>query len=229
MITLYHSPTTRSFRVKWLLAELDVPHAVKTIDFYSAERVHPDYLKINPMASLPALTDGDLVLTESGAMINYILRHYGGGRFKYPEGSQEAALVDEWMYWSEGLFAVHQRIFWDHCAPPPGCLINPIPSVGEEAKRQAIRYAEMLEKSLGTSGFVVGDSLTGADFMLCFPLFLASLSGWFANLPKIAAYVERIAERPAFKLAIADTLECLQQMAETEPLEPSFRCYEDSL
>jgi glutathione S-transferase len=226
MITLYHAPTTRSFRIKWLLVELGTPYKERVIDFYGYDRHQPEYRKINPMGSLPTMDDSGLVLTESGAIINFILGKYGNGRFSHPAGTRQAALVDEWMYWSEGLFAVHQRIYWDHCAPPPGCIINPIPSVGEEGKRQAIRYAGMLEGALGNKGFIVGDSLTGADFMLSFPLFLANLGGWFETLPKIRAYVERFSALPAFQAAIADTMTWLQQMMENPAPRPSFRCTE---
>jgi glutathione S-transferase len=226
MITLYHSPTTRSFRIKWLLEELGVPYNQKTIDFYNEERHQPEYRELNPMGSVPTMEDEGLVLTESGAIINHILAKYANGRFSYPVGSREAALVHEWMYWSEGLFAVHQRIFWDHCAPPPGCILNPVPSVGLEGKRQALRYARMLEGALRGDGFIVGDSLSGADFMLCFPLFLANLYGWFDELPKIKAYVGRFSALPAFRTAITDTLTYLQQMRATPPRFPSFRSAE---
>jgi glutathione S-transferase len=229
MLTLFHSPTTRSFRIKWLLEELGLPYNQKTINFYNEERVSADYLEINPMASVPAMEDNGLVLTESGAIINYILNHYADRQFSYPDQSREATLVDEWMYWSEGLFAVHQRIYWDHCAPPPGCILNPVPTIGEEAKRQAIRYAAYLERALGDEGFAVGDNLSGADFMLCFPLFLANLGDWFDNLPKIRAYVGRICQRPAFQAAIADTLDALQKMATASPNVESFRTYEKGL
>ena len=81
MITLYHSPTTRSFRIKWLLEELGIPFNQKVVDFYNEERHQSEYRKINPMGSVPAMEDDGLVLTESGAIINYLLRKYGNGRF----------------------------------------------------------------------------------------------------------------------------------------------------
>jgi len=223
MLTLFHAPTTRSFRIKWLLKELGLAYEERVLDFYGNDRHQPDYKRFNPMASFPTLLDGDLALTESGAMINHILTNHGGGRFRPAPGSREAALVDEWMYWSEGLFAVHQRYYWDHCAPPPGCIIDPIPSVGEEGKRQALRYARMLEDALREDGFAVGDGLTGADFMLCFPLFLANASGWFKELPRIKAYVKRFSARPAFQDAIADTLSWMRDAASGGTPRPSFR------
>jgi glutathione S-transferase len=226
MLNLFHAPTTRSFRILWLLNELGIDHTTTVLDFYSHERHGADYRRVNPMGSVPAMTDGQVVLTESGAIINYLLQNYGEGRFSAAEGTASRAAIDEWMFWSEGLFAVHQRIYWDHCAPPPGCIIHPIPSVGQEAKRQAMRYVEMLEGQLRDTGWVVGENLTGADFMLSFPLFLANLEGWFEELPKTKAYVGRMMDRPAFQNAIADTLTALQQMATTKPTYPSFRSTE---
>ncbi len=226
MIVLHHSPTTRSFRIKWLLEELSIPYREVVRDFYNMDRHDPEYRQINPIGSFPAMEDGTVVLTESGAIINHILRRHGGGRFLPDPGSREEAMVDEWMCWSEGLFAVHQRIYWDHCAPPPGCIVDPVPSVGEEAQRQAIRYAGMLESALRDDGWMVGNDLTGADFMLSFPLFLANLLGWFNTLPRTAAYVGRISERPAFGRAIADTLAYLGEMRKRTPEFPSFRSTE---
>ena len=226
MLTLHHAPTTRSFRIKWLLEELGLPYQLKVYDFYNTDRHDPAYRRINSIGSFPSFEDDDLILTESGSIVQHILSRYGDGRFAALAGSPEESLVNEWMYWSEGLFAVHQRIFWDHCAPPPGCILDPIPSVGLEAKRQAIRYAGMLENALRDHGFVVGDGLTGADFMLCFPLYLANLYGWFEAMPRIRAYVHRFSSRPAFTAAIADTVERMKEMRSGKPQYPSFRSAE---
>jgi len=226
MLKLYHAPTTRSFRIKWLLNELGIAHDEQLINFYGGDRHTPEYRSVNPMGSVPAMQDGSLTLTESGAIINHIIRTYGEGRFAYPASSAEAALVDEWMFWSEGLFAVHQRMYWDHSAPAPGCIADTVPSVGEYGRTYAIRYAGMLERALGEEGFMVGDGLTGADFMLSHPLFLANLENWFADLPKIRAYVGRITERPAFQAAIADTMAELAAMAQPGRKFESFRTLE---
>ena len=226
MIVLHHSPTTRSFRIKWLLEELAIPYREIVRDFYNMQRHDPEYRRVNPIGSFPTIEDGSVILTESGAIINHILRHHGGSRFIPARGSREESMVDEWMYWSEGLFAVHQRIYWDHCALPPGCIVDPIPSVGEEARRQAIRYASMLESALRDDAWIVGDELTGADFMLSFPLFFANMFGWFETLPRCAAYVGRFSARPAFGRAVADTLSYLGAMRHREPEYPSFRSTE---
>lgn len=227
MLTLHHAPTTRSFRIKWLLEELGVPYDEKVHNFYNEDRVAADYLAINAGATYPAMEDDGLVLTESGAIINYILRKYGEGRFQPAEGSREQALVDQWMFWSEGNFAIYQRYFWDHLTPPPACVTEPNQAIGQEGVKQAIKYSYQAEIALRDTGYMVGDDLTGADFMLCFPFFLGNMGGFFKTRPKIQAYVQRIADRPAYQAAIADTMECLKTLF--TPDARSFRVHEESI
>lgn len=221
MITLYDAPTTRSFRIRWMLDELGLDYDLRTIDYYGNDRNTPEYRAISPMGSVPVIVDDGFALIESGAIINYVLRRYGGGRFAYPDGSHEAALVDQWMYWSESLFAIHQRIYWDHCTPFPAGLLNPVPHIGMEAKAAALNYARMLEDALRWDGYMIGDDLTGADFMLCFPLYLASLEDWFVDHPKIAAYVARIVGRPKFQSVVADTEKVVRQFEELKRQQAS--------
>lgn len=209
-------------RITWLLGELNIPYDVKEYNFYNMERLDPEFLKLNPGASFPVVEDDGVVLTESGAIINHILQKYGQGRFQYPEGTPERAMVDQWMYWSEGNYAIHQRYVWDHLAKPPGCIIDPIPSVGEYGKEQAIKYSLQLELALRDTGYVVGDDLTGADFMLSFPIFMGKKQGFFENRPKILAYLDRLLERPAFQQASKPTDEFRKTMY-TDPEYISFR------
>lgn len=227
MLMLHHSQTCRSMRIKWLLGELGVPHEEKHYNFYNMERLDRDYLKINPGGTFPAVEDDGLILTESGAIINHILRKYGNGRFQ-PEGLLEQAMVDQWMFWSEGNFAIHQRYFWDHLVPKPACVSEPIKSVGFYGKKQAIKYSLQLELALRDTGYAVGDELTGADFMLSFPIYLANEAGWFKTRPKIRAYLQRLMDRPAFQHAISDTVEFTETLF-SDPDAKSFREYEDAV
>ncbi|HDS1738649.1 glutathione S-transferase family protein [Pseudomonas putida] len=209
MLDVYHAPTTRSFRITWLLNELGVDFNLIEMNYYANDRHQPAFRAISPLGSLPVIVDDGFALIESGAIINYLLRKYGNGRFCYPDGSCEAALVDQWMHWSESLFAVHQRMYWDHCVPFPAGLKEPVRKVGLDAKKVAIGYLHMLEDALGEDGYMVGADLTGADFMLCFPLFLAGRDGWLVDHPKVSSYIARIAALPNFKTAIADTLKVI--------------------
>lgn len=205
MLTIYHAPCTRSLRIRWLADELGLSYSMHEMSYYTNERHEPAFRAISPMGSLPVVVDDGFALIESGAIINYMLHKFGGGRFSYAAGTHEAALVDQWMCWSESLFAIHQRIYWDHCVPFPAGLENPTPQVGMDAKAAALRYLDMFENAVGKDGYIVGDDLTGADFMLSFPFYLASLEGWFENHPNTAAYVNRITARPHFAPILEET------------------------
>ena len=205
MLTLYHAPTTRSIRVRWLLDELGVDYTLHEMNHYNGDRDDPAFRAISPMGSLPVIVDDGFALIESGAIINHVLTRYGNGRFSYPAGSREAALVDQWMWWSESLFAIYQRIYWDHCAPFPAGLANPTPHVGLEAKAAALRYLDMFETAIGDRPFIVGNGLTGADFMLAFPFYLALLEGWLGGHPNTTAYVAGLIAHPKFGPTLAET------------------------
>lgn len=76
---------------------------------------------------------------------------------------------------------------------------------------------------MAQNGRIVGDGLTGADFMLSFPLALSYFQGWFEMLPAIHASVARILARRALQFAITDTLDYLQRIQTATPPMPSYR------
>ena len=79
MLKLYHSKGTRGFRVIWLCEELGIEYEVETVDFSKEYRLSPEWLKINPLGKVPSLKDGPLLMSESCAMMQYILDRYGMG------------------------------------------------------------------------------------------------------------------------------------------------------
>lgn len=84
-----------------------------------------------------------------------------------------------------------------------------------------MKYSIQVELALRDDGYLVGDNLTGADFMMCFPLYLADQAGFFPTRPKIRAYVQRLLDRPAFKAAIQDT----EDLLETLFLDPELKSF----
>jgi glutathione S-transferase len=89
MIKLYFAPRTRSVRILWLLEELELPYELARVEFAApAERF---FAQQTPLGKLPTIEDGDVVMCESGAIVEYILERYGGGRLAPPVGSRERA------------------------------------------------------------------------------------------------------------------------------------------
>ena len=89
MLKLYHSKGTRGFRVIWLCEELGIEYEVETVDFSKEYRFSPEWLKINPLGKVPSLEDGPLLMSESCAIMQYILDRYGNGHLQPEAGTIE--------------------------------------------------------------------------------------------------------------------------------------------
>jgi glutathione S-transferase len=99
-ITLYHSPASRAFTAYWMLEELGVPFRVKTVDIRKGEQKQPDYLKLNPAGKVPALTDGDVVVSENPAIGIYLADRYGYGGLAPKIDDADRGPYLKWMVFS---------------------------------------------------------------------------------------------------------------------------------
>ena len=100
-ITIYHVKGTRSMRVIWLCEELDIPYEVVTVDFSPEYRNTAEWRAKSPTGKVPAMSDGDLTMFESGAMVHYLLEKYGNGRLRPELGSPESAIFLQWSWFAE--------------------------------------------------------------------------------------------------------------------------------
>jgi glutathione S-transferase len=205
MLRVYHVAGTRSVRIVWLLKELGLAHEVVSMPFDHAVMHGPDYLGINPLGKVPALDHDGFVLTESGAIIQYILARYGQGRLEpspRPQpGTPAHARFLQWLYFPEATMM-----------PPLGALVRQ--SRRAEASRNAEITADALDKAAGLlaycehelapHGYLLGPEFTAADIMLGYTLALADYLDLVGEgHPRIAAYLGRLGERPAFREAQA--------------------------
>src|SRR5471032_2513605 len=103
MVVVHHLNNSRSQRVLWLLEELGVPYEVKRYERDAKTMLAPpELLAIHPLGKSPVITDGEVVLAESGAIIEYLVDKYGAGRLKPPAGSPQALKYLYWMHYAEG-------------------------------------------------------------------------------------------------------------------------------
>ncbi len=105
MIQIYHAPGTRSVRPIWLCFELGLEIEIITIPFTPQYLQSEDWRAISPAGKLPVLRDDDLVMFESGAMMDYILDRYGNGELRPQLGTKEAALHQQWCWFAESTLA----------------------------------------------------------------------------------------------------------------------------
>lgn len=153
---------------------MGAPYELAYIDYFKGEQKSDDYAKINPNSSIPALTDGDLVLWESNAILAYAADKIGADAF-YPKDIQKRADVNRWMFWeSSAWFGACYCFLVENCIKPMlgGETDHAIVASNTE---QFHRLAAILDTRLATSKFVCGATPTIADIVLASPM---HLHGW---------------------------------------------------
>ncbi|MGB5543161.1 MAG: glutathione S-transferase [Gammaproteobacteria bacterium] len=213
MITVHHLENSRSQRVLWLLEELGLEYRIKQYKRDPQTMLGPDSLKkIHPLGKSPVIKDGDHVIAESGAIIEYLVGRYGDGRLIPPAGSDARLSYTYWLHYAEGSLMpllLIKLIFERLAKPPMPLLMRPaaaLIAMGVKGKFVDPRLKDQLdwvEQSLAVSGWFAGDDFSAADIQMSFPLEAAVARGTAGpGRPNIRAFVERIHARPAYGAAL---------------------------
>jgi glutathione S-transferase len=196
---LYEFAFTRSIRVRWTLQELGVDFEPISVNLFAGEGFRPEFLKLNPAAKIPVLVDGDLVLTESAAIVLYLAEKY---RRFLPTDVRGRAEVNRWL-----LFTVTEleQPLWriaknKNLYPEEQRLAADIPLASEDFRRMA----DVAEKHMQGRTFVVGDDVTVADFVLAYTLDWANEVKLLDRCPHLVAYMQRMYARPKAPNRIAE-------------------------
>ncbi len=213
MIIVHHLNNSRSQRVLWLLEELGLDHEVRRYERDAATMLAPPSLRaVHPLGKSPVITDGDLTLAESGAIIEYVVGRYGEGRLAPAAGSRDRIRYTYWMHYAEGsampplLFKlVFDRI---ETAPMPFFVRPFARAIAGRARSTFIEpqialHLDYMEGELGKSTWFAGSDFTAADIQMSFPLEAAAArAGLDAKRPRLMAFLERIHARPAYQRAL---------------------------
>ncbi|MEO8604265.1 MAG: glutathione S-transferase [bacterium] len=213
MITVHHLNNSRSQRVLWLLEELGVPYEVKRYERDAETMLAPPSLRaVHPLGKSPVITDGDLTLAESGAIVEYLVDRYGNGRLAPTAGTPDRIRYLYWLHYAEGsamppllIKLVFDRV---ETAPMP-FFIRPIAkAIAGKAKSTFIGpqiklHLDYLEGELGKAPWFAGNEFSAADIQMSFPLeAAASRAGLDATRPKLMAFLQRIHAREAYQRAL---------------------------
>ena len=213
MITVHHLNHSRSQRVLWLLEELGVPYEITRYERDRKTMLAPAALrKVHPLGKSPVITDGDLTIAESGAIVDYLINRYGEGRLAPAPGTPERLRYTYWLHYAEGsaMSPLLLKLVFDKIekAPMP-FFVKPIAkAISGKAKQgfidpQIKQHLDYLEGELAKSTWFAGDEFSGADIQLSFPIEAAAARGGLdASRPRLMNYLERIHARPAYKRAI---------------------------
>ncbi|QUE74269.1 glutathione S-transferase [Stutzerimonas stutzeri] len=214
MLTLHHLDHSRSQRVLWLLEELDLPYEIKLYTRDRQTMLGPAELKkVHPLGKSPVITDGELTLAESAAILEYLLDRYGSGRLAPPAGSSEYLRFRYWMHYAEGsaMPPLLLKLVFDRVANGPmPFFVRPVArAIANGANKAFIGpqlklHLDYMESELGKSLWFAGDEFSAADIQMSFPLEAAqSRAGLDASRPRLSAFLQRIRERHAYQQAIA--------------------------
>ncbi|MEO7851814.1 MAG: glutathione S-transferase [Rubrivivax sp.] len=198
MIVVHHLNDSRSQRVLWLLEELNLPYEIKHYQRDATTRLAPPALKeVHMLGKSPVLSDGPRTLIESGAIIDYVIRHHGGAHLQPAAGSDDAEVYQQWLHYAEGsamlplLLKLYVSRLGDAGAP-----------LWPRIESEIANHLGYVESSLQGRQWLVGDDLSGADIQMSFVGEVAGSRGNRENYPNLDAWVKRFQARPAYKRAL---------------------------
>jgi glutathione S-transferase len=214
LIVVHHLNNSRSQRILWLLEELGLPYDIKSYQRDPKTMLAPPELKrIHPLGKSPVIVDGELVLAESGAIIEYLAGHYGGGRLLPAAGTPERLRCTYWLHYAEGsamppllLKLVFQRV----ATTPAPFFVKPVMrGIAGKVQQSFVDpqlklHLDYLEGELGKAAWFAGDAFSAADIQMSFPLEGAKSRAGLtaASYPRLWQFLERIHARPAYKRAL---------------------------
>jgi len=198
VIEVHHLNNSRSQRVLWLLEELGLPYEIVRYQRDATTNLAPESLKkIHPLGKSPVIKDGSVVVIESGAILEYIVRKYGKGRLAPAEDSPEWPRYLQLLHYAEGsaMLPVMLKLYLSRLGEAAAPLA---PRVTSEIEN----HFGYLDRELGDADFFVGKELTAADVNLSFPIQAARLLHGLDKFPNLARFLDRVHARPAYKRAL---------------------------
>ena len=202
MLRIHHLGHSQSERIVWLCEELGLPYELR---HYTRDAVTilspPELMALHPLGAAPLIEDGDLMLAESAAIVEYIIVKHGGGRLKLGPDHPDYAAFLYWFHFSNGnLQPAMGRLMMVSRAKLPAD--HPVQA---SVQGRLNRLMALVETRLGEATYLAGREFTAADIMSVFSLTTMRLFQPvdFAPYPNIRAYLQRIGERPAYRRAMA--------------------------
>ncbi len=203
MLTIHHLGVSQSDRVVWLMEELGLPYELKWYD-RGADFLAPQaYRDLHPAGTAPIITDGDVTLAESAAIVEYISQRHGEGKLSL---AVEEADYPDYLFWMQFNGSFQSALFLTAALRMAGdaeaLAGNPLATT---AHRRLDGLYTAIEQRLADREYLCGGRFSCADIMSLFNLTSLEILGARSLdvLPNCAAYVERITARPAYQRAMA--------------------------
>lgn len=199
-MTLYHCMSARSFRPLWMLEELGLAYALTMLPF-PPRQLARTFLDINPLGTVPAFSDGGVMMTESAAICQYLAACYSRGLLNVETNEPGFASYLNYVHFGEATLTFPQTLVlrYSRFEPPE----RQQPQVAEDYAKWFLARLRSLEPLLGQQEFLCAGRFTAADVSVGYALFLADFLGLTGRFtPSVLAYWERLRNRPGFQRAM---------------------------
>lgn len=197
MLTIHHLSHSRSEKIIWLMEELNAPYELKLYMRDPQTLMAPPEMKaLHPMGKSPLITVNGETFAETGAIMDYILRHYGNGQLQPDPDSLAFDRFMEWMHFSEGsgMFPILLKIFCTYAG-------GDVDTIQSMADQQLTKHLDYIEQSLQDADYLVDNTFSAADIHVSFVAQTAKQYTTMDAYPKTLAWLDRLTDRPAFKRA----------------------------
>jgi glutathione S-transferase len=211
VITVHHLDHSRSHRILWLLEELDLPYEIKVYKRDPATMLAPPQLRaVHPLGKSPVITDDEVTLAESGAIIEYLIDRYGAGRLKPDADTPEYLRYIYWLHYAEGsaMPPLLLKLVFDRLPQGVPAPVRPLVwMISERVKSRFILpqlalHLDYMESELKQSEWFAGGLFSGADIQMSYPLEAAAArAGLDAKRPKLMNFLACIQARPPYRRA----------------------------
>ncbi len=198
MLVVHHLNESRSQRILWLLEELGTPYEIAFHQRDAETRLAPpELIAVHPLGKSPVIVDDGRVVHESGAVIDYIIRKHGKGRMAPTPGTTEHEAFLQWLHYAEG------------SAMLPLMMLMYVMRLGEAGaplhpriESEIANHMSYVEGALDGRDYLLGSEPTGADVQMSFIPEVLKAFGKLDAYPNMAAWIERIHARPAWKAGL---------------------------
>ena len=211
-ITVHHLNNSRSQRILWLLEELGLKYQVKRYERDPETMLAPSSLReVHPLGKSPVITDGEITLAESGAIVEYLVDRYGNGQLVPKAETPEQLRYTYWLHYAEGsaMPPLVMQLIFDQIPQKSPFFLRPVAKVITENVKQTYiqpqitQNLDYMEAELKKNTWFVGEEFTAADIQLSFPVeAAAAYSSLDKGYPQLMAFLERIHARPAYQKAL---------------------------
>ena len=198
-LTLYHCLRARSMRPLWTLEEMGIEYDLVAMEF-PPRYLHKEYLEVNPLGTVPALVDGDLTMTESAAICQYLVDKYGPTDLAVRPDEPDYGLYLNWLHRSDATLTFPQTLVLRYTRLEPEEKRNP--QVAADYRKWFLHRMRSVESALADREYLCADRFTIADIAIVYCVVLAdSLDIEEVFTPNVKRYWDMITERPAYQRA----------------------------